>query len=511
MQKSLILKIALFATGLSGIVAEYILSTLASYFLGDSILQWTLVLSFMLFSMGLGSHLSRHFKENLLEKFIVIELALSTLVGFSALFVYTVAAFTAYTGAIIYVLSVSVGLMIGLEIPLVTRLNEEYEELRYNISSVMKYDYYGSLAGGIFFAFVGLPYLGLTFTPFVLAMVNFGVAMWLYIKFYNLALPKLRYLLNFLSLSVFTILILGAVFAKPIIFFGEQKRYKDQIIYEEQSKYQKIVITQWKEDYWLFINGSQQFSTLDEVMYHEPLVHPVMKMTPNPQNILILGGGDGLAVREILKYPSVKEIIMVDLDPAMTNLGKNHPILKYANQNSMHSPKLKVYNRDGYKFLDDSKQFFDAIIIDLPDPRTVELGRLYSKEFYMMCHKRLRPNGLVITQSGSPYYSTRAFTCIRYTLESAGFEVVPLHNQILTLGEWGWNIGSKSLSKTQLKQALQRLDFKDIQTKWLNHEAMQMMTSFGKETFFLSDSANINTIHNPVLYKYYLRGNWDLY
>jgi spermidine synthase len=236
-----------------------------------------------------------------------------------------------------------------------------------------------------------------------------------------------------------------------------------------------------------------------------------MSLTPQPQNILILGGGDGLAMREILKYESVKEVVMVDLDPAMTNLGKNHPVLKFANNNAMHSKKLKVLNQDGYKFLDDTEKFFDVIIIDLPDPKTVELGRLYSKEFYMLCHKHLRPNGLVITQSGSPYYSARAFACIRYTMEAAGFEVVQMHNQILTLGEWGWTIGSKSLKKENLKNALKKLDFKNIQTKWINNDAMQLMTSFGKETFFLSDSAEINTIHNPVLYKYYLKGNWDLY
>src|SRR6056297_1681037 len=175
--RSRILKMAIFATGLSGIVAEYILSTLATYFLGDSVMQWTLIVSIMMFSMGLGSRISKYFQGNLLQIFIFIEFALSLVVAYSSIIAYTAAAFTIYTGAIIYTLSILIGLMIGMEIPLVIRLNTSFEILRVNISSVMEQDYYGSLAGGLFFAFIGLPYLGITFTPFVLGMINFVVAL----------------------------------------------------------------------------------------------------------------------------------------------------------------------------------------------------------------------------------------------------------------------------------------------------------------------------------------------
>jgi spermidine synthase len=283
------------------------------------------------------------------------------------------------------------------------------------------------------------------------------------------------------------------------------------VIYETQSKYQKIVITQWKNEYWLFINGSQQISTLDEEMYHEPLVHPILKLAQKPQDVLVMGGGDGCAVRDILKHSSIKNITLVDLDPAMTNLAKTHPVLLKTNDSAFYHPKVKIINQDAFKFLSDTKAYFDVMIIDLPDPKSVELGRLYSKEFYLLCHQHLRPHGLVITQSGSPYYATKAFECIGLTMQAAGFEVVQLHNQILTLGEWGWTLGSKSIQADTLKRALQNLDFKDIPTRWLNQEAMQMMTSFGKKEFFLNEKPEINTIHNPVLYRYYLKGNWDLY
>jgi len=171
-RKSFVLKAALFATGFSGIVAEYILSTLASYFIGNAILQFTLIVSIMLFSMGLGSRLSKSFNTNIIFYFVITELILSVLVSFSAIASYLVYGFTSVSWVIIYVLSIIIGLLIGLEIPFATRINNEFEELRLNISNILEKDYYGSLLGGLFFAFVGLPYLGLTYTPFVLGFIN---------------------------------------------------------------------------------------------------------------------------------------------------------------------------------------------------------------------------------------------------------------------------------------------------------------------------------------------------
>lgn len=508
--RSNILKLALFATGLSGIVAEYILSTLATYFLGDSVFQWTMIVSIMLFSMGLGSGLSRLFKTNLLQKFIFIEFILSIMVSFSSLLTYTTAAYTSYTGFIIYAMSIIIGILIGMEIPLVVRLNNEFEELRVNVASVIEKDYYGSLAGGVFFAFVGLPYLGLTYTPFVLGAINFSVALCLVFMLWSGMELNLKRKLTYFATLVLLLIGTGTFVAKPIIVWGEQQKYADKVVYHKQSKYQRIIITQWKENYWLFINRNEQFSTLDEMMYHEPLVHPIVKITPNPKNILIMGGGDGCAVRELLKYPNIESIHLVDLDPAMTDLGKHHPIMKKINKNAMNHPKLTVLNEDGYVFLEKDDKFYDIIIVDLPDPKTVELGRLYSYEFYKLCNKRLRPHGAIITQAGSPYYSTKAFRCNQKTMAAANFQVLPLHNQILTMGEWGWILGVKENRKVNLKKKLRSLKFDDIETRWINNEAMLLITSFGKDIYIKpSDSIEINTIHNPVLYQYYLKGNWD--
>ncbi len=512
MSRSNILKLALFATGLSGIVAEYILSTLATYFLGNSVFQWTMIVSIMLFSMGLGSRFSKFIRENLLQNFIRIEFTLSILVAFVSVITYSVSAYYGSTGFIIYLLSIIIGLLIGMEIPLVIRINNEFEELHVNVSSVMENDYYGSLLGGVFFAFIGLPYLGLTYTPFILGSINFIVACSLFAILRKSVAPPQRLQLTFTTLMVFILIGGGSLVADAIVKFGEEVRYRDRVVFEKQSKYQKIIITQSQEDFWLFINGNQQLSSIDEVMYHEPLVHPVMRLSKFAKNVLIMGGGDGGAVREVLKYKEVENITVVDLDPAMTELGQEHSILVEMNQNAMNHDKVNIINTDGFNYLEGDHQYYDVIIIDLPDPKTIELGRLYSFEFYSLCSKRLRPNGFIITQAGSPYYAAKAFNCINLTMQEAGFTTIPLHNQVVTLGEWGWVMGAKNAEKTRLKSALQNLEFDNIPTNWINHEAMTLITSFGKKAF-MQDTipVEVNRIHNPVLYKYYLDGRWDLY
>lgn len=515
-KNSLTLKIAIFATGFAGIVAEYILSTLATYFIGNSVFQWTMIVSLMLFFMGIGSRLSKYIKTELITKFLFLEIALSITVSFSSILVYTSAAVSEFYPILIYGLCVFIGLLIGLEIPLVIRINREYEDFKTNISSVLENDYYGSLLGGVFFAFVGLPILGLTYTPFVLGFVNLGVALIVARLMYPKLKKNEKWKVNLSILFSLVALGVGLANTQSIVQWGEQKKYHDKVVHSEQSAYQKIVLTEWKNDHWLYLNGNLQFCSMDEVMYHEPLVHPIMQLAKHPQNVLILGGGDGCAVREILKYNSVQSIDLVDLDPAMTDLGKNHTVLKNINQNAMNSDKLTIHNADAYVFLErDKTHFYDVIIIDLPDPRSVELSRLYSQEFYSICKRKLRPNGFIITQAGSPYFATQAYNCIDKTMASAGFSTVKMHNQVLSMGEWGWILGAKqsNTSTSQLKTVLRQLEFNGLETKWINKEAMLLLTSFGKDAVFEIPDTNleVNQIHNPVLQSYYLEGNWDIY
>lgn len=510
--QSNILKLALFATGLAGIVAEYILGTLAAYFLGNEIFQMAFIVSTMMFAMGIGSRLSKRIEGQLLEKFIFLEVLLSLVVSFSSIAVYTLAGYSSSIGVIIYGMGMLVGLLIGMEIPLVVRINESNEGLRYNISSALENDYYGSLVGGLFFVFIGLPKIGLIHTPYLLGCVNLLVAILLFVVYgSNRKKNSLIYILFAITIIIIGI---GVAIAKPIILHGEQIRYKDKVIYSKQSAFQKIVITEWKGNYWLYLNRNQQLSTLDEAMYHEPLVHPAMQLHPNAQNILVLGGGDGCATRELLKYESIRTITVIDLDSAVTNLAKTHPVLTDLNDGSFFNPKVNLLNEDAFTWLENSKQFFDLIIIDLPDPKTVTLSRLYSTEFYTMCKNHLRPQGILVTQAGSPYFATRAFLCINKTMENAGFRTVKYHNQIITMGEWGWVLGVKGLrDSVDLKQLLMENNYGNVETRWLNQEANHIMFNFGKNFYVNADTSNVevNKIHDPVLQQYYLGGNWDIY
>lgn len=507
-KKSTVLKIALFATGFSGIVAEYILSTLASYFIGNAILQFTLIVSIMLFSMGLGSRISKSFDKNIIYYFVVSELVLSLLVSFSAIVSYIVFGVTNNAWLVIYLLSIAIGLLIGVEIPFATRINNEFEELKLNISNILEKDYYGSLVGGLFFAFIGLPYLGLTYTPFVLGLINFVVSFWLFYTLKKQVTLKLQKIL-FSGYIIVGIVILGGLFfAKPLVLFGEQAKYKDKVVFSEQTKYQKIVVTSWQEWNSLYINGNQQLSTFDEYMYHEPMVHSTLGITPVKKNILVLGGGDGCIVRELLKYQEIEQITLVDLDQKMIDLGKTNSIFTDLNNNSLNHSKVTTVSGDAFNFVDNSNETYDVILVDLPDPNNVDLNKLYTKEFYRICYSKLNEQGTFITQSGSPYYATKAFYCVEKTLKAASFHTLPIHNQILTLGEWGWVIGKKNNIQ---ENALAQIKLKeDFHLKWLNENALSRLHSFGKP---LVDTAGIeiNTIFSPKLYLYYKEGNWDLY
>lgn len=504
---SRVLKTALFATGISGIVAEYILSTLASYFIGNAILQFTLIVSIMLFSMGLGSRFSKSFEQRIVEYFILTELLLSVLVSFSAIISYLIFGFTNNSWIVIYLMSIVIGLLIGLEIPFAMRINDNFESLKTNISSILEKDYYGSLIGGLFFAFIGLPYLGLTYTPFVLGLLNFGVSFWLFRVLKTYIQPSWRKALNWAYLIIGIVLLAGFIFAKPILLFGEQAKYKDKVIFQKQTKYQKIVLTKWMDYHSLYINGNQQLSTFDEFLYHEPMVHPVMGISPHKKNILILGGGDGCIVRELLKYNEIEHITLVDLDEEMVRLGKEHPVFLEMNEGALNNEKVEIHFADAFIFLENVNRLYDVIFIDLPDPNSVDLNKLYTREFYYLCTKNLTQDGTLISQSGSPYYATKAFYCINKTLQAAGFYTLPLHNQVLTLGEWGWLVAKK---RPITKEEILRVDLSNLELKWLNQEALHQITSFGKPLIDTS-GIEVNTIISPVLYRYYKQGNWNLF
>ena len=516
MSHSSLLKACVFATGLAGIVAEYVMATLATYLLGDAILQWTLTISLMLFAMGVGSRLSRFTRGPLLDAFVLVELLLSVVCASSAAFVYLLFAWVTSIGVVIYSTAFLIGLLIGFELPLATRLNDVFEELRINISSVMEKDYYGALFGGLLFAFVALPYLGLTYTPIVLGAINFAVAAVFFLRFRHM-FQRTR-LLQCSMLLVPIYLIALTALARPIMLHGEQSKYRDLVIYQRQTPYQRIVMTRWKDHHWLYLDGNIQFSSYDEERYHEPLVHPAMALGPRHRHVLILGGGDGLVVREVLKHSGVETVTVVDIDPVITELAQKHEVLRELNQGALEDERVEVLNRDAYTYLRATDRIFDVVIADFPDPKSVAVARLYSLEFYQLLARHIGPGGVLVTQSTSPFFSQRAFLTILKTVRAAGIPAVAYHNHIPTMGEWSWVLGMKGLGRGEegltaedLKRRVLALNFEDVETRFLNPEGMLGMLSFGKG--ILDDLDSVEVCHEmnlSVLYEY-RQGEWDLY
>ena len=508
----LVLKACIFASGLAGIVAEYVMAALASYLLGDAVLQWTLTVSLMLFAMGLGARLSRFIRGSVLDAFVAVELLLSVVCAMSATLAYFLSGWMTSLAPVIYGLSCVIGLLIGIEIPLATRLNQVFDELRVNISSVLEYDYYGALLGGVLFAFVALPFLGLTYTPIAVGVLNLVVAGVLFARHRDVFEWRRPLSMSFAGVSVFLIAL--AVFAEPIVLFGEQRKYRDQVIYEDQTRYQRIVMTRFRSHHWLYLDGHTQFSSFDEERYHEPLVHPAMLASAARRRILILGGGDGLALREVLRYPDVSAVTLVDIDPAMTTLGRTHDVLVDLNEGAFSDPRVSVENEDGYTFLRDSgDRFWDVMLVDLPDPRTIDLARLYGLEFYRLARRHLSPGGVIVTQATSPFFTRRAFLSVRATMKAAGLMTAPYHNHVPTMGEWGWVLGMRGQDGTApgddwLKQHLVGLSFEQLDTRFLNHDAMVSMLHFGKG---VEDDVAVSDATNFAVFYAYRDGDWDLH
>lgn len=464
----------------------------------------------MLFSMGLGSRFSKKIEKRLIETYITLELILSMITSFSVILIYLLMPLTASLDVIIYGLSCVVGFLIGMEIPLVTRINEEYEELKTNISGMMENDYYGSLVGGLFFAFIGIRFLGLTYTPFVVGGINLIVALILFFSFKKMIVKGAKKLWIFAAF-VGVAFIAGMLFSNPIVQFGNQSRFNEKVVFTKQTPYQQITITQWRDRYQLYLNQGKQLSTFDEWLYHEPLVHPVVGLTKGKIDVLVMGAGDGCAVRELLKYERVNTITLVDLDSAMTTIAKEHPIFRKLNQDALISEKVNVINTDAFHYLETNDQYYDVIIADFPDPRSVEINKLYSQEFYKLCGHHLRENGAFITQSTSPYYTTHTFRCVEKTLQSAGFNTLPIHNHVYSFGEWSWIIGSKNLNPEQIKNGVKNTPVEEIEgLKWMTKESLGLLTSFGKDLIPVDlNKLKVNTIHNPMAYKYYEKGDWS--
>jgi spermidine synthase len=250
-------------------------------------------------------------------------------------------------------------------------------------------------------------------------------------------LPRI-YPLRILCGCVTALLIAGIVWSEQISSTADDQLYADQVIFSRTTRYQRIVLTKWRNDLRLFLNSHLQFSSQDEYRYHEALVHPGLAALPSPHRVLVLGGGDGLALREVLKYPSIESATLVDLDPEMTTLFKTHPVLSALNHHSFSNPKARVINADAFVWLASNAEMFDFAVVDFPDPTSYALGKLYTTAFYRVLEKHIARGGFFVVQSTSPLFARNSYWCINKTIDQTGFHTWPYHIYVPSFGEWGF-------------------------------------------------------------------------
>ena len=436
--------ISVFIVASCGLAYELIMAALASYLLGDSILQFSSIIGLYLFAMGIGAHLTRYIKdEDALARFIEIELLVGIVGGLSALALFVAFGLAAAPfRSLLYAFVLITGIIVGMEIPLVMRvLHREQAAFADLVARVLTFDYLGALAVSLLFPLVLAPRLGMARSALLFGLLNAAVAL-LTARIFRAQLPRYPALRR-RALLVLAALAAAFVYADRITFHAEQSYFGDPIVYERHTPYQRLVITRWKDDTRLYLNGNLQFSSRDEARYHEALVLPAMQMAARAERVLILGGGDGLAAREVLKYPQVQSLTLVDLDAEMTQTFASSATLTALNGGALTHPKTRVINADAAQWLEESSELFDVILIDLPDPSNFSLGKLYSVPMYRQVARHLTEGGLIVVQSTSPYFAPNAYWSVIATLEAAGLSTAPYHVYVPSFGEWGFVLAGK--------------------------------------------------------------------
>ena len=437
-------------------------------------------------AMGIGAWLSRHVDDPE-PAFIRAQIALGVIGGGSALVLFWAYVLVDNYNAFLFIICITAGALVGLEIPLVTRILEREADLRINISNILTADYIGALAAALLFPLILVPQLGLIQTGLLLGSLNLavaGMAIWLF-RQYKLA-P--------VCAGSFAAICAAMLYSAQLTQWIETRLFDAEIIYAETTPFQRLVVTKSGTRQQLFIDGGLQFDTIDEYRYHEALVHPLMTLSPRLDHILILGGGDGMVVREVLKYPGVERITLVDLDPAMTRLFRDQLELAALNGQSLQNPKVEIVNADAWQFAENDARLFDAVIIDLPDPKNLSLSKLYSVEFYQLLTKRLSRDALIVTQATSPVFARQAFWSINATLAATTapfsqdefLETRPYHAYVPSFGDWGFVLAGSRIANQTFRSLPNTLRFIDDRF-------------FATAQRFPDDMGPVNTTVNSIL------------
>ena len=489
-------------------VYELLISSVSTYLIGDGIEQFSITIGLYMCAMGVGSYLTRKIKNRLFNWLVAVEILIGVIGGTCALVLFLSNIYLPSYKLVMFSEIIAIGLLAGLEIPLLLRIIEKYDSnLRLTLSSVFTFDYVGGLIGSIAFPLLLLPHIGYFATAFLAGTLNLMMALFIIFSYKKyIRFPRVSFLV---ALICCALMFWGMLFSERVARQVEQGLYRDRIVYMEQSPYQKIVLTKHRYDLRMFINGNIQFSSRDEYRYHEALVHVAGAAANSHENVLILGGGDGLALREVLKYEDVRHVDLVDLDKAVVELSRTHHEIRELNAGALSSDKLTVHNTDAFRFLeervekfkagDTSVRPYDMMIVDLPDPNNADLNKLYMDLFYRLCSNNLSAHGVLVIQSTSPYYAPDAFWCIHKTVGAEFAHVYPFHVQVPTFGDWGFQMATRDpvdIANLQLK----------VTGRYLTQENLPALFKFaGDERSQDVDGLVVNSLTRPRLLEYYVK------
>ncbi|MDL4772138.1 polyamine aminopropyltransferase [Actinomadura xylanilytica] len=492
---------AVFTCAACGLVYELALVALGSYLVGNSVTQASIVLSVMVFAMGVGSLLAKPLQSRPVAAFAVIEGVLALVGGLSVLVLYAAFAWLDLYVPALVVVAFTVGALIGAEIPLLMTLLQRIrrQDAGSAVADLFAADYVGALIGGLAFPFVLLPVFGHIKGALLVGAVNavagIAVVLWLFRRQVGRAAQAALWTGMAAVLAV-----LGGTYALADGFevSARQALYDAPIALAERTPYQEIVITRkvalsGRPDLRLFLNGDLQFSSVDEYRYHESLVHPALAGARG--RVLILGGGDGLALREVLRYRDVSSVTLVELDPEMLHLARTYGELARLNGHSLDDRRVTALNADAFSWLRAPSQRFDSVIVDMPDPDDVSTAKLYSVEFYGLVKRVLAPGGRMVVQSGSPYFAPKSFWSIQKSIAAAGLATTPYHVDVPSFGDWGYVLASAGDDPPEPGLA------RDVPPlRFLDTDVLRAATVFGKD--LRRRDVEVNTLVHPRLVDY---------
>jgi spermidine synthase len=481
----------------AGLVYELIAGTLASYVLGDSVFQFSTIIGVYLSAMGVGAYLSRFVQDRVPIRFVEVELAAAFAGGFSAPFLFFAFAHAGAFRVLLYGTVVLVGILVGIELPLLMRILQKELDFKELVAKVLTFDYLGALVGSLLFAMVLMPTLGLVRTSLLFGMLNCAVALMTTWVLGDLIYRPVRWRLRAKGVVLGAALLTAFVFSDRITQLAENELYSDTIIFARQTRYQRIVLTRGALGIQLFLNGNLQFASNDEYRYHEALVHPAFAVAPRHADVLVLGGGDGLAVREILRHPGVRRVTLVDLDPEMTEMASEVEAVRELNESALSDPRVTVINDDAMVWLDEAPRGpFDVLIVDFPDPNNFSLGKLYTSRFYTLLRGVMHEDSAVIVQATSPLYARRSFWCVERTMAAVGLHTAPFHALVPSFGEWGYVLAMpRPFDPPEVLREVEGL-------RYLNDDTLRSLFVFG-EDMSRPDDIEINRLNTQRLVSYY--------